>query len=422
MFGNINPMEKIQRTPDAAGGSGQEKKSQVAMTDVDTFYSAEFLKLHAEGKLTLSENRNGLVSIEDPALLDFAEKYKGRDWPLFLRMAVHPEIQKDWTPDAYNSIDRQYPRVFVFRQFSGETPSLFQSQDRLAGIPVDDLSVRSLSDTEENMFKRNRLTEGNIENYFFLNHIPPHKIIDLREFDLTLKTLGPAISRMPNGTEDFERMLSKSQFDDEAVDKMMKLVQEDEVLRNQIALLIINENSAIVLDSDYLIDIEAKKGSLKTESMGHAPISENITKANEFFLQKGAPGDVNVYLKGFLDAYDLYGTNFTALQKKALTPELVEFMENRNGLVFDDLFMSLRSLLAVLKEIPSEKLTKPQKKILEDSDTFLEEANKQLENSRKIYEEDGHLEWYNKMLPSMRLDVFREPLEKLITEIRASVS
>ncbi len=414
-----NPLEAMQRSPEAEAPGAQEsseKYSMVPLTSVEPFYNSTFLKLHVDGKLTLSEDRRGPVSIEDDALAEFADKYKGKNWPLFLQVALHPEIQKEWQPDSFNSINNEYPRVFVYRQFSEETPLLFKSQENHAGIPIDDLSVRSLPDTTENMFTRSRLTEGDIENRFFLKNIPKHRIVDLREFDMALKTLGPAITKLTTDPKALEAMLSKSQFDEAAVEKIKNLIQNDEVLQKQIALMIINDNSAIVLEPNYLIDIEAKKGSLKTENIGHTPIPENVLKAEGVFNQREI-GDVQEYLKGLLNTYNLDGTFFTRLQEKELNKDFVAFVMNRNGFVYDDVF---NAMYEKISSIPVDKLDENQKQLIKKVEELKQNAEAQFEkwkeDDEKVYAELGK-EYTGGNLSYLRMEAFKEPLSELITEL-----
>ncbi len=420
-----NPSEMAQRAPGSPDSgnieNAGEKNEMVPISQVEAFYNSTFLKLHVEGKLTLNEERTGPVSCEDPSLAEFIKKYSAKNWPLFLRMALHPEMTKEWTADSYNSIDNTYPRVFAYRQFSGETPYLFRSQDTHAGIPIDDVSVNSLPDTIENLFERNRLTEGDIESNFFLKSIPPHKRVDLRDYNVAIESLGPAFTKIPENEEMLKQMLSKSQFDETEIEKIKSIIQEDEILRKEIALIIINDDSAIVLDPDYLIDIETKKKSLKTENLGHTPIPEKILKADIFFSKNEVPVDANSYLKELMTMYNLYGTHFTSLQEKELNHAFVDFVENRNGLMYNRVFKAMLEKLSPLKNMPTEKVNDQQKDLLQKADELSKKAIEQFKVWKKAEEEMRLEEKMDELnendIEYMEMQAYKEPLQELIGEL-----
>lgn len=393
-------------------------ENTVSIKKVDTFFNEAFLKLHVDGKITLSEDRKEIKSIEDEGLKEFSEKY-GPRWPFLFLVVSHPEIQKDWKPDSFNSVNNTYPRIFAHRQFSKETPELFKYQENHAGIAIDDISVKSLPDTlDENMFIRNRLTEGNIKHEFILKDIPKHKILDLRSFDLSIENLGANL-----GSEEkkcFIEKLRESQFDTDKVEKMKQLIQEDKALRDNVALLIVNDNSALVLDPDYLINIDLLKDKLELVNVGTSPVSEAVSKANEIFEQKTMPKDVDKYIVDILNLYKkLYFESLTKLQKEKLNPELIDFIEMRNGLVYDDIFNALYKKILVIKELPKEKLMPEHIDLLEKVEELYKEGVSLFEEIKKIhpfgYDEgkepdEDHLNYYH-------MQSFKEPLNSLIAEM-----
>lgn len=393
-------------------------ENTVSIKKVDPFFNEAFLRLHIDGKITLTEDRKEIKSIEDEGLKEFAQKY-GPRWPFLYLVVSHPEVQKDWKPDYFNSVNNTYPRIFAHRQFSEETPELFKYQENHAGIAIDDLSIKSLPDTlDENMFIRNRLTEGNIKHEFILKDIPKHKILDLRSFDLSIENLGANL-----GSEEkkcFIEKLRESQFDTNKVEKMKKLIQEDKALRDSVALFIVNDNSALVLDPDYLINIDLLKDKLELVNVGTTPVSEAVLHANKIFEQKTPPEDIDKYIVDILNLYKkLYFESLTKLQKEKLNPELIDFIEMRNGLVYDDIFNALYKKILVIKELPKEKLTPEHIDLLEKTEELYKEGVSLFEETKKIhpfgYDEgkepdEDHLNLYH-------MQSFREPLNSLILEL-----
>ena len=92
-------------------------------------------------------------------------------------------------------------------------------------------------------------------------------------------------------------------------------------------------------------------------NVGTTPVSEAILHANEIFEQKTPPEDIDKYIVDILNLYKkLYFESLTKLQKEKLNPELIDFIEMRNGLVYDDIFNALYKKILVIKELPKEKL------------------------------------------------------------------
>lgn len=396
----------------------RSQENTVSIKKVDTFFNEAFLKLHIDGKITLTEDRKEIKSIEDEGLKEFAEKY-GPRWPFLFLVVSHPEVQKGWKPDYFNSVNNTYPRIFAHRQFSEETPELFKYQEQHAGIAIDDLSVKSLPDTlDENMFIRNRLTEGNIKHEFILKDIPKHKILDLRSFDLSIENLGANL-----GSEEkkcFIEKLRESQFDADKVEKMKNLIQEDKALRDSVALFIVNDNSALVLDPDYLINIDSLKDKLELVNVGTTPVSEAVLHANEIFEQKALPKEVDKYIVDVANLYKrLYFESLTKLQKEKLNQELIDFIEMRNGLVYDDVFDALYKKILVIKELPKEALKPEHISFLEKVEELRNEGLSIFEQVKKAHPEgleegeepnEDHLNYYH-------MQSFKEPLDSLIIEM-----
>lgn len=428
-----NSIDGPKFSPNSGDGNGgvvnaennlESKLEMVPLTKVEPFYNSTFMKLHIDGKLTLAEDRTGPISFEDPDLKQFANMYKGKNWPLFLQVAMHPDIQKEWKPDSFNSINGKYPRIFVHRQFTGETPHLFASQDDHVGIPIDDLAVESLPDTFDNMLihTSNRLTEGDIDNNFLLKSIPPHKILDLRSLDISLKNFGPAINEMSiTDPEAFRVALSKSQFNKHNFEKIVNMMQDDPALKNQIALLIVNDNSAFVIDSSYLIDIETKKSSLKTEDLGHTPIPENIKFSNSFFENNDIPENVTNFLNELVKMNKVYGTYLTELQEKKLDNNFVNFIKDRNGLVYDRVFEVLYNKISLLKQLPADKLSIKQTDFINKADELYKESldlfRDQEEKYIKFYKDEFNEEFPEDEKSSLHMQVFKDTLESLIEEL-----
>jgi len=304
--------------------------------------------------------------------------------------------------------------VFVHRQFSEETPPLFKAQERHLGIAIDDIEVPSLPDTYENLFIRNRLTEGDVESRFFLQAIPNHKVIDLRDLDSSIKNLGPILEKI-NKKEEFEAMLGESQFNKDRVEKIRKMIQEDPVFKEQIALIIVNNNSALVLDPKYLIDIDAIKGKLTTEDLGPVSISENILKSEAFFISEESPEDVNEFIKELLSLYNLYGFTLTARQEKQLDPRFVEFKNLRNGHVHDELFSILYKKISILKNLPAEKLNQKQQDFLQKVDSLNENGNRTFNEWISTATE----ELDDRKKDTLHMDAFQEPLMELVKELKS---
>lgn len=397
--------------------SKNPQENTVSIKKVDTFFNETFLKLHIDGKITLSEDRKEIKSIEDEGLKEFAEKY-GYRWPFLFLVVSHPELQKDWKPDNFNSINNTYPRIFVNRQFSEETPELFKYQESHAGTAIDDLSVKSLPDTlDQNMFIRNRLTEGNIKHEFILKDIPKHRVLDLRSFDLSVENVGSALGSKLD--KSFLEKLKESQFDIKKIEEMKKLMQEDKVLRDQIALFIINDNSAIVLDPDYLINIDSLKDKLELVNVGTAPISESVLQANQVFEQKAPPKDIDKYIVDIANLYKkLYFQHLTKLQKEKLNPELIHFIEMRNGLVYDDVFDVLYKKILIIKELPKEILKSEHLSFLEKVEELHNEGLSIFEQAKNDHTEDYEGEELNEDdLNYYHMQSFKEPLNSLIAEM-----
>ena len=397
-------------------------ENTISIKKVDPFFNEVFFKLHIDGKVTLTEDRREIKSIEDEGLKEFAEKY-GPRWPFLFLVVSHPEVQKDWRPDNYNSVDNTYPRIFVHRQFSEETPELFKYQEQHAGIAIDDLSVKSLPDTlDENMFIRNRLTEGNIKHEFVLKDIPKHKVLDLRSFGLSIENVGSALGGKLD--KSFLEKLKKSQFDMEKIEEMKKLIQEDKTLRDQVALFIINDNSAIVLDPDYLINIDLLKDKLKLIDVGTTPIPEVVLSANEAFKQGGSPEDVDGYIASLAKlSGEIKNIVLTTLQEEKLDKELVNFIGL--GFVYDDMFDVLYKKLSLLKNLPKEKLQNNHIDFLNKVEELYQKGLQNFEKNKEIYlshygkggPREKSEEIIKENLSYIHMDSFQEPLKLLIAEM-----
>jgi hypothetical protein len=282
-----------------------------------------------------------------------------------------------------------------------------------------------LEDNEENIFEHanHRLTNGDIDHTFLLKSIPQHQVVDLRSLDLNIDKMGPAIKNGDLTTvEKVTEAFSKSQFDTESIEKIKNLIQQDKSLQDEIALLIINDNAAIVLNPDYLIDLEAKKNSLKTENLGHIELPQNVLSSDAFLKESKLPEDVNLFLNQLTELYDLYRTHLTPLQEKEISAELNKFIKNRNGLKFDRVFMFLHEKISLLKQIPATKLTEKQISFITMADELYQKSliafdkAKQalIELHRDEFQEDAPLD----EIDYQYMQAFKEPLLELTEALR----